>query len=146
MEIKIIETDDELKNRVISYAETCSWDAGHNFSLLLKDGLYTDWERAIVALDGETIAGYCNVLKEDCLPGLPYSPYIGYLFVDERYRGQRLSQSLTLFAEDYLRNLGFREVYLITDHNNLYEKYGYVYIESKVAPWGETEKIYVKKL
>lgn len=146
MEIKLLENDEELKKRVIRYAENCVWDAGENFSLYLKNGLYTDWERAVVALDGEKIAGYCNVLKEDCLPGLPYSPYIGYLFVDEAYRGQRLSQEITRFAEDYLRSVGFSAVYLITEHNNLYEKYGYVYKESKLSPWGEVEKIYEKRL
>ena len=141
-----MEAHSALAEKMIPYARACSWDAGPAYAEYLEKDLYADFERAVAALDGETIAGFCNVLKEDCLPGLPYTPYIGFLFVDEKYRGHRLSQRLLTFCEDYLREQGFTRVYLTTEHDNLYEKYGYVYLESHLADWGETVKLYDKEL
>ena len=92
------------------------------------------------------IAGYCTAAKSDCIPDVPYTPYIGYLFVDEKYRGQRLSQKLISYAMSYLQTLGFHQVYLVSDHENLYEKYGFKVIDRKIAPWGEIEKIYMHEI
>ena len=47
------------------------------------------------------------------------------MFVDERYRGMRLSQRIIDAAAEYARRLGFEYVYLISDHENFYEKYGF---------------------
>ncbi|MDO4298341.1 MAG: hypothetical protein Q4C59_07700 [Lachnospiraceae bacterium] len=41
---------------------------------------------------------------------------------------------------------GFEEVYLVSDHVNLYEKYGFSVVDRKMAPWGEEEKIYWQRL
>ena len=146
MEIIEVFPGDPIAPRLIDYAANCSWDGGPGFAEYLEKGLYADYERAFAALDGETIAGYCNILREDCLPGLPYTPYIGFVFVDENYRGQRLSQKLITAAENRLRSLGFTEAYLTTDHDNLYEKYGYVYLDTYTAFWGAKEKLYRKAL
>ena len=68
------------------------------------------------------------------------------MFVDEKYRGQRLSQKLISFAISYLQTLRFHQVYLISDHENLYEKYGFKVIDIKMVPWGEIEKIYMREI
>ena len=39
------------------------------------------------------------------------------------------------YALKYARGLGFDRVYLVSDHENLYEKYGFVKIDEKPAPW-----------
>jgi len=54
-----------------------------------------------------------------------------------------LSQELISYAMSYLKALGFHQVFLVSDHENLYEKYGFKVIDRKPAPWGETEKIYM---
>lgn len=100
----------------------------------------------IVALHGNDIAGYCTVAKSDCIPNVSYTPYIGYLFVDEKYRGQRLSQKLISYAISYLQTLGFQRVFLVSDHENFYEKYGFKVIDKKTAPWGAVEKIYMREI
>lgn len=76
----------------------------------------------------------------------PIPPYIGYLFVGEEYRGNRLSQKLIRYAMDYLKSIGFDRVHIVSDHENLYEKYGFEIVDRKTAPWGSMEKIYMKRL
>ena len=67
------------------------------------------------------------------------------MFVDEAYRGHRLSRQMISYAMDYLKSVGFDRVYLVSDHENLYEKYGFRVIDRKIAPWGSEEKIYMQE-
>lgn len=121
--------------KVAEYARRCSWSAGQGLARDMREDRFGDWERVFVALEGDEIAGYCTFSKTDCIPDVPYTPYIGYVFVGEAYRGCRLSQRLIDCAMEYARTLGFDRVYLVSDHVNLYEKYGFVKIDRKPAPW-----------
>lgn len=144
MQIESIIYCDKLWQVVTEYAQECSWRAGANLAKQMKECLFSDWERVFVALDGDQIAGYCTLAKIDCIPNISYTPYIGYVFVGEQYRGNRLSEKLILSALAYAKELGLDKVYLVSDHVDLYEKYGFVKIDEKEAPWGAMETIYMK--
>ncbi len=146
MIIKAITASDEMWNKVKSYAYNCSWKAGKSLAKAMMNNDFKDWERVIVAFDNNDICGYCTVAKTDCIPNLIYTPYIGYLFVDEECRGNRLSQKLIVYSMKYLKSIGFDKVYLVSDHENLYEKYGFKVIDRKMSPWGSEEKIYIQEL
>lgn len=146
MNYKTITSSDELWSKVRSYAESCSWRAGKTLANSMDNNTFQDWEKVVVAIEDEKICGYCTVKKTDCIPNIPYTPYIGFIFVDEMYRGHRLSQQLIRYATDYLKRVGFNKVYLISDHENLYEKYGFRVIDRKMAPWGSEEKIYMQEI
>lgn len=148
MDIKItaITSSHELWCEVKNYAENCSWRAGKALFDDMDKDAFTEWERVIAAFDGNKICGYCTVTKKDCLPDVPYTPYIGFIFVDEAYRGNRLSQRLIEYAMTYLKSVGFDRVHIVSDHENLYEKYGFEVADHKIAPWGSEEKIYMREL
>ena len=143
MTIKTITQNDNIWNEVKDYAQSCSWRAGKALARAMERNSFEDWERVIVAVSDEKICGYCTVEKTDCIKNVPYTPYISFVFVGEEYRGNRLSQRLIEYAMNYLRCVGFEKVYLISDHENLYEKYGFSVVDRKIAPWGEEEKIYM---
>lgn len=146
MAIEIIASSSPLWERVADYADACSWRAGQALARDMRSGAFTGWERVIAALDEGRVCGYCTVTKTDCIPDVPYTPYIGFVFVDEAYRGNRLSEKMIRAAMDYLKSLGFDRVYLTSDHENLYEKYGFTVIDRKTASWGAEEKIYMRQL
>ena len=145
MEIKKITSSDDLWNKLKKYSENCSWRAGKSLANDMENNVFKDWERVIVALENENICGYCTVSKSDCIPDVEYTPYIGYMFVGEEYRGHRLSQKLVQYAMAYLKSIHFEKVYIVSEHENLYEKYGFNVIDRKIAPWGSEEKIYVQR-
>ena len=89
-----ITSSDDMWEKVSQFAQSCSWRAGKSLSQNMSDNTFSDWERVIVALHENDIAGYCTVAKSDCIPNVSYTPYIGYMFVDKKYRGQHLSQKL----------------------------------------------------
>ena len=130
---------DALWDEVARCAEACSWRAGKSLASAMREGRIAGWERVFAALDGGQVAGFCTLCAEDCLPGAPYTPYIGYVFVGESHRGHRLSQRLIDAAANYAASLGFARVYLVSDHRGLYEKYGFIAVDAYPAPWDEEE-------
>lgn len=133
-------------NPLQKYAENCSWKAGQSLASAMEQDMFSDWECIFAAIEGNKPIGFCTAARQDCIPDLPYSPYIGYVFVDEKFRGKRRSQLLIEAAMDYLRSLGFSKVFLISDHEELYEKYGFTVVDRQPAPWGGMEKIYMHEL
>ena len=146
MQARMITSLDKMWNSVMVYAESCSWSAGKYLANDMKNNSFSGWERVIVSLENEDICGYCTVAKTDCISDVPYTPYIGYIFVGEPYRGKRISQQMIELAKKYLKSIGFDRVHIVSDHENLYEKYGFTVIDRKIAPWGEVEKIYMQTL
>ncbi|MCL2225771.1 MAG: GNAT family N-acetyltransferase [Defluviitaleaceae bacterium] len=144
MEIRALTGDDILWTKLADYANACSWKAGAELSEKMKNHHFSGWERVFVALSGNEIVGYCTLSKTDCIPNLPYTPYIGFIFVCETFRGNRISEKLCACAAEYAKSIGFQNVYLISDHVNLYEKYGFTKINEQLAPWGAMETIFTR--
>jgi predicted GNAT family N-acyltransferase len=143
MQIELLNSSDKLWQVVAEYAQNCSWAAGASLANQMKESHFSDWERVFAALDGDRITGYCTLAKTDCIPDVSYTPYIGFVFVGEQYRGERLSEKLILSALAYAKELAFDKVYLVSDHVNLYEKYGFKKVDEKEAPWGAMETIFM---
>ncbi|MDR0946669.1 MAG: GNAT family N-acetyltransferase [Ruminococcus sp.] len=132
--------------KVAEYAESCSWDACKRMATHMKNSGFTDWERLFVAEENGYFEGFCALLKAQPFPGDEYRPLLKWLFVDEKYRGHRLSESLIDTAADYAKSIGFDKLYLTTWHIDLYEKYGFVKLCDKEVREGYSEGIYEKCL
>lgn len=130
---------------VAAYAAGCSWRAGSLLAHRMRSEAFRDWERVFAAwTDDGDIAGFCTLAADDCLPDVPYTPYIGMVFVGEPHRGHRLSQRLIRTASDYAASLGISRVFLVSDHVGLYEKYGFRKVDERPAPWNpeQTESVF----
>ena len=135
MEIRSLVYGDPLWASVADYARSCSWGAGAYLATQMLENKFNDWERVFAAVEGSSIAGYCTLSATDCIPDVSYTPYISFVFVGEAYRGMRLSEKMIRCALAYAKTLHFDKVYLVSGHANLYEKYGFVKIDEKPAPW-----------
>ncbi len=146
MNIVTISKQDDVWLSVADYAENCSWNACRKMAALMRTGDFDDWERLFAAYDNGVITGFCALIKPKSFPGMEYTPLLKWLFVDEKYRGKRLSQNLIEVASGYAKNLGFDKIFLTTWHTGLYEKYGFLKICELEARNGYYEGIYEKKL
>ncbi len=140
--IDAVKFGDILWDRLINYAENCSWRAGVNLAKQMKEKAFTDWERVFIATKDSKICGYCTLAKTDCIPDVDYKPYIGYIFVGEEYRGNRLSQKMIKQVLNYAKELKFSKVYIVSGEKGLYEKYGFLKIADKKDFWGRDEQIF----
>ena len=146
MYIAAITSESPLWQSLIGYAEGCSWRAGPYLARAMRENRFADWERVFVAVHNDKIAGYCTFVKEDCIPDVEYFPFIGFVFVDEEFRGARLSQRLINSAIDYARELSFNCIYISSGEKGLYEKYGFSKIDEKEDSYGNREQVFIKKI
>lgn len=85
-----------------------------------------------VVRDGEApgspvIAG-CGIIENDFHDRPDLAPNLCALYVEEPYRGCHLARRLLDAARAEAGRLGCERLYLITDHDSFYEKYGWDFI------------------
>lgn len=146
MKFQIISPQDTLWERVTAYAKTCSWSAGNKLGKQMEKKDFAEWERVLVAMEGDTISGYCTLTEKDSLPVSEFTPFIGYVFVDELHRGKRVSEHMVRLGSLYLERLGYSAVYIYSGHTGLYEKYGFEVVKKWKNEDDEWEKIFKKEM
>lgn len=90
----------------------------------------------------DAIIGSYGLILNDFVSRQDLFPYLCALYIEESERGQALGSRLLLHAREAAGKLGFKKLYLCTDHIGYYEKYGFVHIGIGYHPWGDTSRIY----
>jgi len=138
-----ITPEDKLWEETIQFAEGCSWRAGPYLAKLMRQSAFHGVERVFIAHEDGNIAGFCTFTEKDALPEeYNLSPFIGFVFVDERYRGNRISEKLIKSVITYAKGLGYERIYLTSGEKGLYEKYGFVKIGDCTTISGDNESIF----
>ena len=100
----------------------------------------------IATENGEIIGYYSLVEKELVKDNHDYTPWLGTLFVREKYRGKHYSPILIENVCSRVKNMGYENLYLATEHIGYYEKFGFKEIGLGLFQWGEPTKFYKKVL
>ena len=128
-------------------AENCSWRAGPVLAKKMRENDFLDWERVCAACVDGKAAGFCTFAEKDELPEeSPFTPFIGFVFVDESYRGKRLSEAMIRAVTSYARGLGYEKVYVMSGEIGLYEKYGFEKSGDYQTIYGTTDQLFVKSI
>ena len=147
MEISVITNSHPIWDKTISFAENCSWKAGTYLAKRMKNNEFEEVERVIVATEDDIPVGFCTFSLKDELPeDLGYSPFIGFVFVDEKYRGKRISEKMISEALNYAESNGYKTVYIMSGEIGLYEKYGFEKIGDMKTIYGTVDQLFQKKL
>lgn len=147
MEIIAITSNHSLWDETIRFAESCSWRGGHFLAEQMKEDVFRGWERVFAALENGQIAGFCTFTERDELAEkYDFTPFIGSVFVDEEFRGHRLSGMMIEKAAEYARGNGFGAVYIMSGEVGLYEKYGFTLTGQYETIFGGTEQLFVREL
>ena len=113
-------------NKTIVFAENCPWTPGKRLARRMLQQDFKKWEKVFIAVHGDDVIGFCIFEESGNLPkDFNCSPFINLVFVDENFRGQRISKRLIDTALNYAKKLGNQKVYLKSEHIGLYEKYGF---------------------
>ena len=136
-----------LWQKTTSFAESCSWRAGAALAQKMRENDFADNERVFIAIENDEIAGFCTFANKDELPPqYDFTPFIGFLFVDEKYRGHRLSGKLIDAACSLAKEQGFSKIYIMSGEVGLYEKYGFEKLGDYATIYRTTDQLFVKKL
>lgn len=132
-------------DETVSSAEKCSWKAGPYLAEKMKRNEFAEWERVFAACVDGKVAGFCTLTAKDELPSEhEFTPFIGFVFVDEQYRGQRLSERMLQSATSYAYDLGYEEVYIMNGETGLYEKYGFEKLGDYETIYGSVDQLFVR--
>ena len=147
LKIYKIAYEHSLWQETIKLAENCSWRAGKSLATLMKQNQFLDWESVFVACVEEKIVGYCTFTQKDELPEqYDFSPFIGFIFVDEKYRGNRISEQMINSVIAYAVKLGFEKVYIMSGEHGLYEKYGFEKVGDFETIYNTVDQLFVKTI
>ena len=96
--------------------------------------------------DSDKVIGSYALLNNDLISRQDLFPWFACLFVDESYRNQGLANKLLKHSINESKKRGFNTLYLSTQLNDFYEKKGWKYYSKGYTPFGDSTKIYSKKL
>lgn len=144
--ISRIEKSGEKWDALINYSKTCSWIAGKHLAGLMEKNSFAEWESVFVAEVENKIIGFCTFMKTDYYPENRYSPWISSIFVDEAYRGCRISGKMIETVILYAKEQGFSKVFIPSDMIGFYEKYGFEKIDELQNYSGDIDNIFAKEI
>ena len=147
MEIVAIQQGHLLWDKTIAFAKECSWKAGSFLAAKMQNNDFKAWERVIVATDDNEIIGYCTLAEKDELPDeYAFTPFIGFVFVDEKCRGNRVSEKMIRFACDHAKEMGYPRMYIMSGELGLYEKFGFTKMGDYNTIYGTKNQLFEKEL
>lgn len=145
-EIFLLAPGDAGWEDALALVDACPWRGARSLARKMREGYFTGWQRVVLAaVDGEP-AGFCTLAAEDGLVDDDRTPFIGYVYVDERFRGRRLSGRMLGAAEERARALGFRRMYIRSGEVGLYERFGYTVCGTGRDRRGNEETVFSREL
>ena len=81
-----------------------------------------------LCLDNNKIVGGIGVIDNDFHERKDLFPNLCALYVEEEYRNNGIGGNLLKMAVEDLKSKGINKVYLITEHINYYERYGFKFL------------------
>lgn len=114
-------------NELIEFSRNCSWQGtGRYFADLLADNEFDNTEKIFAAVHNDNIIGFAALVKESCIESTKYTPWLDFLFVDEKYRNKGIAKMLIEHIVRTAGNDNIDTIYLCTaSHEQMYMKFGF---------------------
>ena len=81
-----------------------------------------------LCLCGERIVGGLGVIENDFHDRKDLTPNVCAVYTEETYRGRGIAGQLLNMAVEDMRAKGISPLYLVTDHTDFYERYGWEFL------------------
>lgn len=126
------------------------WGAGQYLYKLLSEQrlkqLVGENTKVLMLVDGEKLVSFCTFADKDDIQPTELTPWIGWVYTFPDYRGNHYAGKLLQHAEVLAAEAGMSNIYISTNHDGLYEKYGYEFFRMMKDVNGEDSRVYVKYL
>ncbi len=88
------------------------------------------------------IIGCAGLIDHDFISRTDLSPWLCSLYIESDYRGKALGSTLIEKIKEDAKKEHFKSIYLCTELNGYYEKYGFHYLGDGLYDNGERAEIY----
>lgn len=95
-----------------------------------------------IAIENESIIGTYALLRNDLISRQDIFPWLACLYVSPEQRGRKIGSHLMKHALQETAKKGHNKLYLCTDLNGYYEKYGWIHITNAYIFTGDETKVY----
>ena len=138
------------KEHWLSKIKESDWGAGQYLYELLKEQKLKQFvgenTKVLMLVDGEELLSFCTFAEKDDIQPTELTPGIGWVYTFPNYRGNRYVGKLLNHAEKLAEESGIKNIYISTNHNGVYEKYGYEFFEMMKDLGGEDSRVYIRRL
>ena len=99
-----------------------------------------------LCLDGEQIVGGMGAIENDFHDHKDLSPNVCAVYTEDSHRKMGIAGELLNMTVEDLRSKGISPVYLVTDHTNFYERYGWeFYCMAQGDGQSEMTRLYIHR-
>ena len=149
--IKVIEYfKEENKEYCLSKIKECDWGAGKFLSELIQKNELTKLlgqnTKLLLLVNELELISFCTFSDIDDIETTVLTPWIGFVYTFPKYRGNRYMGKLISYAEELAKTNGFSNIYISTNQEGLYEKYGFSFLKCMKDRNGEDSRVYTKIL
>jgi len=142
--------ESERKAHWLAQIQKSDWGASAFLHKIISDNTFFDLMGAhsevLLLTEGDNLISHCTFAESDDIQPTDLTPWVGFVYTFPQYRGNRYAGLPFEEAERLAKAKGIPAVYLSTNHNGLYEKYGFEFLTVMNDIDGEPSRIYKKVL
>ena len=152
MNLDIIEFfESNEKEYWIKEMEKSDWQAGKYLSTLLKENrlreLCGPTTKVFLLVNNKNLVSFCTLAEQDEIDKPDMTPWIGFVYTFPSYRGNHYMGLLIENACELAKQFGNKEIFISTDADGLYEKYGFTYTGKNIKTiYNNVARVYNRKL
>lgn len=102
--------------------------------------------RVLLLTEGEKLLSFCTLVRQDEIIDAALLPWIGFVYTFPAYRGHRYSEMLINHACTIAKAEGYSHIFLSSDEEGLYEKYGFLFYQYMRTIDGDLTQVFFRKL
>ena len=118
---------------ILNQISSCEWDAGKFLYQLLVENklkeLCGSSTKLYVLMHNKKIVSFATYAEKDDIDTDLYSPWIGFVYTYPEFRGNRAFGKLLKRIISVAKKENKTSLYVSTNENGLYEKYGFAYFK-----------------
>lgn len=146
--IEYFETDNQ--EYWLSKIKECDWVAGKFlYELIQKNELIKllgESTKLLLLTDELELISFCTISDIDDIETTELTPWIGFVYTFPKYRGNRYMGKLIIYAEEIAKSNSFSNIYISTDQEGIYEKYGFSFWKIMKDRRAGDSRVYTKTL
>ena len=112
----------------------------------MNESLSSDIPEWYLAIFENEIAGGLGVIANDFHERRDLSPNVCAVYTEEKYRLRGIAGKLLSLISRDMAEKGIKTLYLVTDHDSFYERYGWEYLTDVKCDGGEISRMYIHRV